>query len=306
MASIEMQSVRLSCLSGRALSRARPSRNDWFDCGLTIRSREGSTRPYGNQALRGARGRGSSHRPGPLTGLQPGCGLLRNPGLGLELQKSGSVNHEHSDHYCLASPRRRVGLARRPGSRARRERGPVVAQVSTPAPATKARQVRARRSFVPVDLKRMFTAGPLSDPQPPSTLLPAGAVTLDLTLRAATPTLCRYSVGKNVPFDQMTEFDTRQTSSSPRTVIRGLDPDPGRVNDVYIRSAAAPEAALHLQYRSLPASKPGFPPRRTCGGRGISSPGGWTMPRESTSGWGPTSMLIRFASCGGGIPIAWS
>jgi hypothetical protein len=110
-----------------------------------------------------------------------------------------------------------------------------------------------------MDFKRMFTAGPLSDPQPPSTLLPAGAVTVDLTLRAATPTLCRYSVGKDLPYDQMTPFDTEAPSSSPRTIVRGLDADPGRVNDVYIRSVAAPSAALHLQYRSLPASKPGFP-----------------------------------------------
>jgi len=110
-----------------------------------------------------------------------------------------------------------------------------------------------------MDFKRMFTAGPLSDPQPPSTLLPAGAVTVDLTLRAATPTLCKYSVGKDLPFDQMTPFDTAAPSVSPRTIVRGLDADPGRVNDVYIRSAAATSAALHLQYRSLPASKPGFP-----------------------------------------------
>ncbi len=105
----------------------------------------------------------------------------------------------------------------------------------------------------------MFTGGPLSDPQPPSTLLPAGAQTVDLTLRASPPTLCRYSVGKDLPFDQMTPFDSAEPSSSPRTIIRGLDANPLRVNDVFIRSAADPSAALHLQYRSLPASKPGFP-----------------------------------------------
>ncbi len=125
--------------------------------------------------------------------------------------------------------------------------------------ATTATRARPQRVFVPMDFKRMFTAGPLSDPQPPSTLLPAGAVTVDLTLRAATPTLCRYSVGKDLPFDQMTPFDTAAPSSLPRTIVRGLDADPGHVNDVCIRSAAAPSAALRLQYRSLPASKPGFP-----------------------------------------------
>ncbi len=57
--------------------------------------------------------------------------------------------------------------------------------------------------------------------------LPAGAVTVDLTLRAATPTLCKYSVGKDLPFDQMTPFDTAAPSSPPRTIVRGLDADPG-------------------------------------------------------------------------------
>ena len=152
-------------------------------------------------------------------------------------------------------PSRADELADQPIAGADRSRELASAQPST----TKARPSRPQRAFVPMDFKRMFTAGPLSDPQPPSTLLPAGAVTVDLTLRAATPTLCRYSVGKDLPYDQMTPFDTEAPSSSPRTIVRGLDADPGRVNDVYIRSAAAPSAALHLQYRSLPASKPGFP-----------------------------------------------
>ena len=81
---------------------------------------------------------------------------------------------------------------------------------------------RNRRPFVPIDLAKMFTAGPLSNPQPPSTLLPAGVTTVELTVRAATPTLCRYSVAQALPLEQMTSFDTQQPSSSPKTVIRGL------------------------------------------------------------------------------------
>ncbi len=76
------------------------------------------------------------------------------------------------------------------------------------ATATKARRARPQRDFVPMDFKRMFTAGPLSDPQPPSTLLPAGAVTVDLTVHASQPTVCRYSIGKDLPFEQMSTFDT--------------------------------------------------------------------------------------------------
>ena len=66
-------------------------------------------------------------------------------------------------------------------------------------------------------------------------------------------------MGKDLPFDRMTPFDAREPSSRPRTIIRGLDPDPNHVNDVFVRSAAAPDSALHLQYRSLPAPRPGFP-----------------------------------------------
>jgi hypothetical protein len=116
-----------------------------------------------------------------------------------------------------------------------------------------------RRVFVPLDWKQLFTAGPLSDPQPPSTLLPAGATTVELTLHASVPTSCRYSVGRSRPLDQMIAFDDTQPSTTPTTIIRGLDPDPAVVNDVYIRCTSDPEAVLHLQYRCLPAAKPGFP-----------------------------------------------
>ncbi len=116
-----------------------------------------------------------------------------------------------------------------------------------------------RRIFVPLDFQQMFAAGPLSDPQPPSTLLPAGATTVELTLHASVPTSCRYSIGRDRPLDQMIAFDDQPPSISPKTVIRGLNPDPATVNDIYIRCTAAPDAVLHLQYRCLPAAKPGFP-----------------------------------------------
>ena len=130
-----------------------------------------------------------------------------------------------SARHCVARPF--------PGRRdrlIRRSPDPIAAWKCTSAQpsTTKARPSRPQRTFVPMDFKQMFTAGPLSDPQPPSTLLPAGAVTVDLTLRAATPTVCGYSVGKDLPFDQMTTFDTAAPSSSPRTIVRGLDADPGR------------------------------------------------------------------------------
>jgi len=118
---------------------------------------------------------------------------------------------------------------------------------------------QTRRTFVPLDFKQMFTAGLLSDPQPPSTLLPPGATTVELTLHASEPTSCRYSVGQNRPLEQMTAFDGQQPSTSPKTTIRGLNPDPATVNDIYIRCTTAPDGVLHLQYRCLPAVKCGFP-----------------------------------------------
>jgi hypothetical protein len=117
----------------------------------------------------------------------------------------------------------------------------------------------SRRVWAPLDGRQMFTAGPLSDPQPPSTLLPAGATTVELALHASVPTSCRYSIGHPRPLDEMSAFDDPHPSTAPRTIIRGLDPDPTVVNDVYIRCTAAPGELLHLQYRCLPAAQPGFP-----------------------------------------------
>ena len=134
-----------------------------------------------------------------------------------------------------------------------------LAATAQEAVGKRARTPRNRRPYVAIDIVKMFTAGPLSNPQPPSTLLPAGATAVELTVHADKPTLCRYSVGRAQPLEQMIPFDARKPSSSPKTTIRGLDPDPSKVNDVYVRCAAAPEAVLHLQYRSLPAAKPGFP-----------------------------------------------
>jgi hypothetical protein len=125
--------------------------------------------------------------------------------------------------------------------------------------ARRPRTVQNRRVFAPLDLKQTFTAGVLSDPQPPSTLLPAGATTVEFAVHASVPTSCRYRIGQDLPLERMVAFDDQPPSTSPGTVIRGLNPDPAVVNDVYVRCTAAPDAVLHLQYRSLPAAKPGFP-----------------------------------------------
>jgi hypothetical protein len=137
--------------------------------------------------------------------------------------------------------------------------GPPISAAQGEKAGKRPRTSQSRRVFVPLDFKQMFTAGPLSDPQPPSTLLPAGATTVALTLHASVPTSCRYSLGRSRPLDEMIAFDDQQPSTSPRTVIRGLNPNPATVNDIYIRCTTDPDAVLHLQYRCLPAARPGFP-----------------------------------------------
>jgi hypothetical protein len=137
--------------------------------------------------------------------------------------------------------------------------GPPLAVAQNDKAGKRPRPLQNRRVFVPLDFPQMFTAGPLSDPQPPSTLLPSGATMVEFTVHASVPTSCRYSIGRDRPLDQMIAFDDQQPSPSPGTVIRGLNPDPAVVNDVYIRCTGAPEAVLHVQYRCLPAARPSFP-----------------------------------------------
>ena len=52
--------------------------------------------------------------------------------------------------------------------------------------AEEAARTRPQCPYAAIDLAKMFTAGPLSDPQPPSTLLPAGATSVELKIRGHT------------------------------------------------------------------------------------------------------------------------
>lgn len=100
---------------------------------------------------------------------------------------------------------------------------------------------------------------PITDPDPPSTLLPPGTTRLDLSVHTITATTCGYNVGAPLPYDDMTPFDQGAGSTSHRTVIGGLDPDPNVVNEVYVRCAAHPDYFLHLRYRSLSQTNPSYP-----------------------------------------------
>jgi hypothetical protein len=97
------------------------------------------------------------------------------------------------------------------------------------------------------------------EPDPPSTILPAGKSTLGLTVRSAQPTDCRYSLGPLLPYELMTPFSSGQGTVVHNVTLKGLDTDPSRINYVYVRCAAKPAELLYLRYRCLPRANPKFP-----------------------------------------------
>ena len=100
---------------------------------------------------------------------------------------------------------------------------------------------------------------PVTDPDPPSTLLPAGATQFNLSVQSLEATTCAYAVGQPLAYGYMTPFDQGAGSTLHQTVISGLDPDPDAINDVYVRCAAHPDFLLPLHYRVLSAANPGYP-----------------------------------------------
>jgi hypothetical protein len=100
---------------------------------------------------------------------------------------------------------------------------------------------------------------PTLEPNPPSTLLPAGTTSFTLTVHSSAATSCRYAVNSPLAFDAMTPFDSGGGTTSHQTVVRGLSADTTRVNDVYVRCASNPVYVLPLKYRALPSVRPSFP-----------------------------------------------
>jgi hypothetical protein len=100
---------------------------------------------------------------------------------------------------------------------------------------------------------------PVSDPDPPSTLLPEGSTTVDLEVTTTNPGSCRWAVGTLPEWSAMTTFDSGAGSTAHTTQISGLDPDPSTVNRVWVRTDLAPDFALELVYRSLGPVRPHYP-----------------------------------------------
>jgi hypothetical protein len=106
---------------------------------------------------------------------------------------------------------------------------------------------------------RVYPGIPVTDPQPPSTLLPPGTTAISLTVQSITSTTCAFALGQALPFEEMAPFDQGAGTTTHLTSVGGLDPTPNVVNELYVRCACHPDFALHLRYRSLSQANPSFP-----------------------------------------------
>ncbi|HKZ80691.1 MAG TPA: carbohydrate binding domain-containing protein [Pyrinomonadaceae bacterium] len=100
---------------------------------------------------------------------------------------------------------------------------------------------------------------PITNAQPPSTLLPPGTTALSLTVQSSENTTCAFGMGVALPYDDMTPFDQGAGTTVHQTTLRNLDPDPNVVNNVYVRCASHPDYVLQLKYRSLSQANPSYP-----------------------------------------------
>src|SRR5512143_2943213 len=76
-------------------------------------------------------------------------------------------------------------------------------------------------------------ADPIMNPQPPSTLLPPGATSVDLAVETTVPTLCAFAVGQPLPFEQMLPFTASSNGLRHSTLVTGFSADPNTVSEVY-------------------------------------------------------------------------
>lgn len=105
------------------------------------------------------------------------------------------------------------------------------------------------------------TSPPITNPNPPSTLLPPGSTSVALAVQTGSATSCGYSVNVEAQYPAMKPFDQGQGGNSHSALIQGLTSDPSQVNTVYVRCALAPDFALLLQYRAMPLAQSATFPR---------------------------------------------
>jgi len=98
----------------------------------------------------------------------------------------------------------------------------------------------------------------LTNIYPPSTLLPPGSTTLNLSFTTPIADTCGYSVNTLLDFSEMPLIDTAGPVTNHQGTVTGINPNPQVVNGVYIRCAA--EAGFWaLDYRVVTAPTGNFP-----------------------------------------------
>ncbi len=100
---------------------------------------------------------------------------------------------------------------------------------------------------------------PITDPDPPSTILPPKTSEVLLSVTTAAPTECRYAVGTPLAFDHMMPFDAGAGTTQHQAGVTGIDTDTEVTTNVYVRCASSPGFLLALQYRCLSEANPSFP-----------------------------------------------
>lgn len=142
-------------------------------------------------------------------------------------------------------------------ARARAPQMEVMALKRQPSSRTRIRAASIALLWLAFAASRL-AAHPLSNPRPASNILPPGTSSIDLTVSSAIPTSCRYAVGADRPYAQMTPFAFGAGTTTHNTPV-SIDPDPKVVNEVFVRCAAVPDSVLHLMYRARADVDPGYP-----------------------------------------------
>jgi hypothetical protein len=96
---------------------------------------------------------------------------------------------------------------------------------------------------------------PISNVSPPSTLVPSGSTSIQLSVQTIAASSCGYSTGSLADLASMKPFNTGQGGVVHVTTVSGLLSDSSLVNRVYVRCALAPDYVVPLQYRALPLTK---------------------------------------------------
>ncbi|MGD0577841.1 MAG: LamG-like jellyroll fold domain-containing protein [Bryobacteraceae bacterium] len=115
---------------------------------------------------------------------------------------------------------------------------------------------------------------PITQVDPPSTLLPPGSTSVTLTVTTRVPDQCRWSLDPAATYAAMQPATVSPGASVETVAVTGLNPDPAVVNHVYLRCASVPDYQDALLYRSLPLGNAPFPRKGNLWGSWLLRQGG--------------------------------